>query len=81
MQIDENLTWNEHIKELVKKIASGIGSLKRVRSCIPATTLNTVYNSLVQSHFDYCSEIDYYSQRNLQKAVIVYKSLNGLQGV
>lgn len=120
VHIDENLTWNEHIKQLVKKIASGIGSLKRVRNCIPASTLNTIYNSLVQSHFDYCSEVwgscgkiqatklqklqnraarilthsnydtnaepliedlgwkKLDSQRNLQKAVMVYKSLNGL---
>ena len=30
IHIDENLTWNVHIENLSKKIASGIGALKRI---------------------------------------------------
>ena len=52
--LDENLTWNEHIDKISKKIASGIGALKRIRSFVPPTTLQFIYNSLVQPHFDYC---------------------------
>jgi hypothetical protein len=31
VHIDENLTWNVHIEKLCKKVASGIGALKRIR--------------------------------------------------
>jgi hypothetical protein len=31
MKIDKNLSWNADINDLIKKIAFGIGALKRVR--------------------------------------------------
>ena len=52
--IDENLTWNAHIENLSKKIASGIGALKRIRPFFPHRTLRFIYNSLVKPYFDYC---------------------------
>ena len=55
--IDENLSWSEHIGELCKKIASGIGAIKRTRSLFPRRTLQLVYNSLVQPYFDYCNSV------------------------
>ena len=51
--IDENLTWHSHIDKLCKKIASG--AIKRVKPIVPQSTLLNICNSLVQSHFDYCS--------------------------
>jgi hypothetical protein len=57
MKLDENLSWNAHINDLIKKIAFGIGALKRVRSFTPATTLKLVYNALVQPHFSYCCSV------------------------
>ena len=50
----ENLIWNEHINQISRKIASGIGALKRIRSFVPDTTLQFIFNSLVQPYFDYC---------------------------
>ena len=118
--IDENLTWHSHIDKLCKKIASAIGAIKRVKLFVPQSTLLNTYNSLVQSHFDYCSPVwgncgktlsnklkklqnraarvitssdydvnvdslfprlswkDLKSQRQIQNALIVFKSLNGV---
>ena len=45
--IDENLTWDVHIKHISKKIASCIGILKRSRSFVPFETLLWIYNALV----------------------------------
>ena len=50
--IDENLRWQTHIDKLSKKIASGIGAIKRIRPFIPPPTLHYLYNALIQSHFD-----------------------------
>ena len=120
VHLDENLSWNMQNKELTKKIASGIGALKRVRSFVPVATLYLIFNSLVQPYFNYCCTVwdscnktladklqklqnraarvltfsgydinadvlidrlgwrKLSSQRQFQKAVMVYKSLNGL---
>ena len=102
---------------MCKKIASAIGAIKRVKPFVPQSTLLNIYNSLVQSHFDYCSLVwgncgktlssklqnraarvvtssnydvdvdslfhnlswkDLKSQRQIQNALMVFKSLNGL---
>ena len=118
--VDENLTWYLHVDKLCKKIASAIGAIKRVKPFVPQSTLLSIYNSLVQPHFDYCSLVwgncgktlsnklqklqnraarvitsssydadvnslfdklswkDLNSQRQIQKALMVFKSLNGL---
>lgn len=57
INIDNNLSWNEHINKLAKKIASGIGALKRIRPFVPSATLHLVFKALVQPHFDYCSVV------------------------
>ena len=57
VHIDQNLSWNVHVEKLCKKIASGVGALKRARSFVPYETLRSVYMSLVQPHFDYCDSV------------------------
>ena len=57
VHIDETLSWNVHIEILCKKIASGIGALKRVRSFVPHETLLSIFISLVHPHFDYCDPV------------------------
>ena len=37
--IDENLTWENHVDALSKKIASGIGAIKRINHCLLPTAL------------------------------------------
>ena len=55
--LDCNLSWNIHIDKLCKKTASGIGALKRIRPFVPYYTLLSIYKSLLQPHFDYCSVV------------------------
>ena len=53
--IDNNMAWHSHIDKLSKKIASGIGAIKRIRPFVSPEILHYIYNTLVQPHFDYCS--------------------------
>ena len=118
--IDENLTWEDHVDALSKKIASVVGAKKRSSHCLSPTALQDVYYGLLQSHFDYCSMVwgnsgetlceklqrlqnraarvltnsnydadasilsndlgwqNLETQRQIQKAVMVYKSVNCL---
>ena len=57
VHIDGNLSWECHINEISRKIASGISVIKRIRYFLPFEILLNVYNSLVQPHFDYCNVV------------------------
>ena len=50
--MDSNLTLGDQIDKLAKKVASGIASVKRVRTFVPSATLHLIYKALIQSHFD-----------------------------
>ena len=52
-----NLSWECHINEISKKIASSISAIKRIRYFLPLKIVLKVYNSLVQPHFDYCNVV------------------------
>ena len=45
VQIDQHLTWENHISMTSKKIASGISAIKRIRYFVPREILLTVYNA------------------------------------
>ena len=55
--IDDHLTWTTHIDKISKKIASAIGTLKRIRPYITTNTAVQVYQALIQPHFDYCCSV------------------------
>ena len=49
--IDDKLDWSGHI--ITKKVASGIGAIKRTRNLVPQATLQLIHQALIQPHFDY----------------------------
>ena len=53
--IDNKLDWSSHIDKLTKKVASGIGAIKRISHLVPRATLHLIYQALIQPHFDYCN--------------------------
>ena len=65
--IDETLSWKKHMKELSKKIASGIGALKRLMPFISKNTAVIIYKALIEPYFDYCSSVWYGISDTLSK--------------
>ena len=57
LHIHEKLSWTKQIDVLSREISSAIGGLKRIRRYVPFKTLFFIYNSLIQSHFDYCDVV------------------------
>ena len=57
VQIDEHLSWNQHIEYIANKILSGIGAIRKLRTFIDTSPLVLVYNALIQPYFDYCCEV------------------------
>jgi hypothetical protein len=53
--IDKNLNWEIHIQNVIKKVSSCIGALKRVRPYISTTTAIQIYKALILPHLNYCS--------------------------
>ena len=52
--IDEFLSWDKHIDELAKKVSSGFGAIKKLKSCVDQNTIICANNALILPHFDYC---------------------------
>ena len=48
--IDENLQWQIKRSSINKKIASGIGAIKKIRYFVSKPSLNCIYNALIQGH-------------------------------
>ena len=65
--IDENLRWQTHIDKLSKKVASGIGAIKRIRPFVPPPTLHYTYNALIQSRINKFLEIDLTIKVNVKR--------------
>ena len=57
VQVDETLSWEAHISEVVGKVAKVLAALRRLRPICPQSTLFTIYKSLVLPHLDYCSAV------------------------
>ncbi len=38
-------------------MSAGIGSMRHIKSYVPPATLQTIYKTLVQPYFDYCSPL------------------------
>ena len=55
--VDENLSWDEHVEYISKKISRNIGIIKRMRSILPHESLITSYMTLVEPHFKYCDTV------------------------
>ena len=55
--VDEKLSWNNHVTALKAKMSRYIGIMYKLRHILPAKARANIFNSLVQSHLNYCSLI------------------------
>ena len=57
MNIDENLTWNNHYQFVCRKISSYIWLLSRISRYLSNDHRLLYYKSYIQPHFNYCNVI------------------------
>ena len=55
--MDETLSWEAHISEVVIKVAKVLAALRRLRPICPQSTLVTIHKSLSLPHLNYCSAV------------------------
>ena len=51
--LDENLTFNDHVKNVTTKISKSVGVMKRLHCQLPADVMVKLHYSLVYSHLTY----------------------------
>ena len=52
--IHEHLTWKPHMESLLKKIRINLGIMRKVKPYLNSKSLQLLYYSMIQSHFQYC---------------------------
>ena len=52
--IHEHLTWKSHMELLLKKIRMGRGIIQKIKPYLNQKSLQLLYYSMIQSHFQYC---------------------------
>ena len=57
LHIDPYLKWDKQVEYIWKVIAPKIGLLHRISQVLPHNLLCTVYNTIIQPHFDYAISI------------------------
>ena len=55
--IDENLSWDYHIKDCKRKLNYAIATLSRIKKCIPESLHKDLYHTLFESHLTYCISV------------------------
>ena len=53
MVIDSKLSFDEHLKSMLKKISKTVGLLRKFQSILPRTSLITIYKLFARPHLDY----------------------------
>ena len=57
LHIDPYLKWDKQVEYILKVIAPKIGLLHRISQILPYNLLCTVYDTIIQPHFDYAISI------------------------
>ena len=52
--LDESLSWNAHVNDLISKVSKRIGILGRTRRSISMHTAGIIYRSFILPVLDYC---------------------------
>ena len=56
VQVDDSLDWKDQIKAISSKVSKALGLLKHAKKFLPASSLRSLYLSIVDPHFRYfCS--------------------------
>jgi hypothetical protein len=53
LQIDQNITWKEHIDNIVKTCSRNVGVINKIKNFLPSEALYTLYCSLILPYLNY----------------------------
>ena len=66
--IDDKLLWKDHTNETSAKVSKGLGIMRRIKTFVTQSVMQSIYNSLILPYFDYCNMVwENTAKYNLQK--------------
>ncbi len=57
IQIDEHLTWNNHILNIGNKMAKGLGIIYKAKQLVNSNTIRLLYYSFIYPYLIYCNHV------------------------
>ena len=54
VHVDQYLSWDVHIAEVIKKISRALGMIRHRKQYLPLSILQTMYRSMVEPYFRFC---------------------------
>ena len=74
INLDEHLTFNNHVDNLCKKLSRSLFCINRAKNFLNKKALKTLYFALIHSHLTYCPTIlSGTSQKNINKILLYQK--------
>ena len=70
--IDEDLTFDEHVKNICLKASRQISALQRLTGLLGMPSRKAIYNSFIVSNFNYCPFVYYFTS---------WESINKMQKI
>ena len=80
VKLDKILERDDHIEMICKKVAAGIGTMKRIKPYVPANTLQIIYSVLIPPYFEYCSPLWGVCTKTLKDKLKPYNPENNCRG-
>ncbi len=77
VHLNEVMTYKEHVSKVVKKISSRIGVLSKVVRYVTLDYSKLLFNTIVLSHFDYCSQVWSNSTKSVLDPIIKLQKRSG----
>jgi hypothetical protein len=57
LTINHNLSWEEHIDRVVRKVNGKLALLRRIKGCLPLVSRNMFTSAHILPYMDYCSTV------------------------
>ena len=55
--IDDKLLWKDYINKISAKVSKGLGIMRRIKTFVTQSVMQSIYNSLILPYFDYCDMV------------------------
>ena len=74
VQIDERLSFDEHVSSICNRVSQQINALRRISKYLTLQNRMSIYNALLTSNFSYCNIVWHFcSNRSMYKLEKVHK--------
>ena len=71
--LDENLSWQNHINHISKKISKSLFIMRQVKHILNRKSMKTLYYSLIHPHITYCLLAWGNANKNILKKLLYYR--------